>query len=287
MAPRVSSYMSTPVYVVRPSDTLAHARNLMFKRNVGRLIVIDAAEKPIGIITNADIVDAVLGINFNRTLDEIRVSEAMSKELVTIDPTKSLKTAAHLMVKHKVGGLPVVGKENKLVGIITRTDLLRAYGDKYTGELKVADIMRTDFPKARPTHSIYYVLRLMEADPTKKVIVTDDEGRLLGVIAEKDLAFAYVPAFLLRVRGKDRYLRTKVVDPLKDRIVSLRSYLVPVAEDVMTHDPVVVSPEDDAAEAARTMARERIGCLPVVDRSGRLVGLLTKYDYVYLMSRTA
>ncbi|MGC9210251.1 MAG: HPP family protein [Acidilobus sp.] len=285
MAPRVSSYMSSPVYVVTPSDTLAYARNLMFKRNVGRLVVVDSAERPVGVITSGDIVDAVLGINFNRTLDEIKVSEAMSKDLITIDPTKSLKTAAHLMVKHKVGGLPVVGKENKLVGIITRTDLVKAYGEKYQGELKVADIMRTDFPRAKPTHSIYYVLKLMEADPIKKVVVTDDEGRLLGVIAEKDLAFAYVPAFLLKVRGKDRYLRTKVVDPLKDKIVSLRSYLVPVAEDIMTRDPIVVSPTDDAAEAARTMARERIGCLPVVDKDGRLVGLVTKYDYVYLMSR--
>ncbi len=287
MPPRVSSYMSSPVYVVRPTDTLAYARNLMFRMDIGRLVVVDQQERPVGIITNSDIIDAVMGINFNKTLDEIKVVEAMTKELVTIDPTKSIKTAAHLMVKHKVGGLPVTGKEGKLIGIITRTDLLRAFGDKYVEELKVADIMRADFPRARPTHSIFYVLRLLEADPIRKVVVVDEEDRPLGVIAEKDVALAYVPSFLLRARGKDRYLRMKVVDPLKDKIVSLRNYLVPVAEDLMTRDPVTVSPNEDAADAAKTMVRERIGCLPVVGEDGRLVGLVTKHDYVLLLSKGA
>ena len=287
MPPRVSTYMSSPVYVVRPTDTLAYARNLMFRMDIGRLVVVDQRERPVGIITNADIIEAVMGINFSKTLDEIKVAEAMTKDLVTVDPAKSIKTAAHLMVKHKIGGLPVVDRGGGLAGIITRTDLLRAFGDRYAEELKVADIMRTEFPRARPTHSIFYVLRLLEADPVKKVVVTDEEGRPLGVIAEKDIALAYVPSFLLRARGKDRYLRMKVVDPLKDKIVSLRNYLVPVAEDIMTRDPITVTPDEDAAEAAKTMVRERIGCLPVVGQDGRLVGIVTKYDYVLVLSKGA
>jgi len=285
MAPRVSGYMSSPVYVISPTDTLAHARNLMFKKDVGRLVVVDRSEKPVGIITMADVVEAVTGVNYAKTLDEIKVSEAMSKDLVTISPSRSIKAAAHLMIKHKIGGLPVVGKEDKLVGIITRTDLVRAYGDKYAGELRVSDIMRSEFPKARPTHSIFYVIKLMEADPAKKVVITDDEGRLLGVIAEKDVALAYIPMQVLSSRGKDRYLRRKVVDALKDKIVSLRSYLVPTAEDIMTKDPITASPNDEAADVAKTMAKERIGCIPVVDEGNKVVGIVTKYDYVALVAR--
>jgi len=285
MAPRVSGYMSSPVYVITPTDTLAYARNLMFKKDVGRLVVVDRSEKPVGIITMADVVEAVTGVNYAKTLDEIKVSEAMSKDLVTISPSRSIKAAAHLMIKHKIGGLPVVGKEDKLVGIITRTDLVRAYGDKYAGELRVSDIMRSEFPKARPTHSIFYVIKLMEADPAKKVVITDDEGRLLGVIAEKDVALAYIPMQVLASRGKDRYLRRKVVDALKDKIVSLRSYLVPTAEDIMTKDPITASPNDEAADVAKTMAKERIGCIPVVDEGNKVVGIVTKYDYVALVAR--
>ncbi|ESQ21878.1 MAG: CBS-domain-containing membrane protein [uncultured Acidilobus sp. CIS] len=264
---------------------MAYARNLMFKKDVGRLVVVDRSEKPVGIITMADIVEAVTGVNYAKTLDEIKASEAMSKDLVTISPSRSIKAAAHLMIKHKIGGLPVVGKEDKLVGIITRTDLVRAYGDKYAGELKVSEVMRSEFPKAKPTHSIFYVIKLMEADPAKKVVITDDEGRLLGVIAEKDVALAYIPMQVLASRGKDRYLRRKVVDAIKDKVVSLRSYLVPTAEDIMTRDPIVASPNEEAAEVARTMAKERIGCVPVVDEGNKVIGVVTKYDYVSLVAR--
>jgi len=76
MAPRVSGYMNSPVYVITPTDTLAYARNLMFKKDVGRLVVVDQSEKPIGIITMADIVEAVTGANYAKALDEIKVSRS-------------------------------------------------------------------------------------------------------------------------------------------------------------------------------------------------------------------
>jgi len=67
--------------------------------------------------------------------------------------------------------------------------------------------------------------------------------------------------------------------------VSLRSYLVPTAEDIMTKDPITASPNDEAAEVAKTMAKERIGCVPVVDEGNKVVGIVTKYDYVALVAR--
>jgi len=53
----------------------------------------------------------------------------------------------------------------------------------------------------------------------------------------------------------------------------------------MTKDPITASPNDEAAEVAKTMAKERIGCVPVVDEGNKVVGIVTKYDYVALVAR--
>ena len=285
MAPRVSSYMNSPVYVVKQSDTLAHARNLMLKKDIGRLVVIDESERPVGVLSLTDIIDSLYGSNYYRPLDEIKVSEVMSKEVITVDLNKSLRTVASLMIKHKVGGLPVVDKNGKLVGIITRTDIVRAYGEKYAGKVKVSEGMRTDFPSASPTHSIYYLAKLIESSPVKKVVIVDNDGKPVGVVAKKDIAFAHIPSALLTARGKDRYVKSKVVDPLKDKVVGIRNYLVPIAEDIMSRDVIVAKEDDDLATVASTMAAERIGCTPVIDSAGRAIGIVTKQDIVQLATR--
>ncbi len=282
MAPRVSTYMSSPVYVVRPNDNLAYARNLMLKKGISRLVVVNEVEKPVGIITTTDIVETMYGSNFYKPLDRVYVSDVMTKELITIEENKSLRTAAHLMVKHKIGGLPVVNSEGKLVGIITRSDIARAYGEKYKGLYHASEVMRTDFPKASPTHSIYYILKLMESSVIRKVVIVDENDKVMGIVAKKDVAFAYTPAALLSARGKDRFVKSKVVDPLKDKIVPLRNYLVPVAEDIMTKDVITSGPEEDSAAIAKSMYDEGIGSIPIVDSERRVLGLVTKLDIVQL-----
>ena len=285
MAPRVSTYMSSPVVAVRPTDTLAYARNLMLKKDIGRLVVIDEKEDLVGIVTVSDLVSAMYEVEFDRPLDQIKVKEVMSPNVITIESNKTLKAAAKLMIKNDVGGLPVLGRDGKVVGIITRSDVVRAFSERHGGEFKVKEVMRTDVATVKPTHSLFYVIKQMESDPSRKVLVVDDQGRLLGVVAERDVALLTLPRTLIEARGKDRYMRRKAVDQLRGKLVTLRNYLIPLAEDVMTPDPVTASPDDDLADVARIMASERIGCVPVVDSGGKVVGIVSKGDIVQLMSR--
>ena len=54
--------------------------------------------------------------------------------------------------------------------------------------------------------------------------------------------------------------------------------------EVMTRDPITISPRDSVTEAAEIMIENKIGCLPVVDDHGRVVGILTEGDFVALMA---
>ncbi len=280
MAPRVSSYYNPEVYTVNPWESLAAARNKMIRYHVRRLVVVDEEQRPVGILTVSDIAEALLGRYQSRPLDTIRVDEVMTRDPVTIEITKSVKTAAKLMIKHRIGGLPVVSADGKLVGIITKTDIVRAFADKFKGKYKVEDFMRPAYAKANKGHSVFYLWRLIQLDPSGKIIVVDENNRPIGVITKWDLANVTVPAEMLAARGKDRYRRRKTRDRYRDKIVPYREYFVPLAESIMTPDPITVKPDMDAAEAARIMVEEGVGVLPVVGEDGSLLGIVTKREYL-------
>ena len=229
--------------------------------------------------------EALTGSLVHRPLTSILAQEVMTRDPKTISPRKSIRTAAEMMLRNRIGGLPVVDDEGRLVGIITRSDLTRAYAENYAGVLRVGDLAREAYAIADPYHSIYHVARLIHLDPAGKVIVVDPEGRPVGVITKWDLAFANIPAEARHLRGKDRYRKVKTPDPRGfDRVVALRSYVVPVARDIMTENPVTMTPEADSAEAAAIMVERGIGVIPVVDEAGRLKGILTKLELLKVIA---
>lgn len=278
MVPRVSSYMSSPVYVVRPEDSLAYARNLMLKRGIGRLVVVGDGYEPVGIITYTDIARALMEVFPERPIESILVEEVMTENPITITSTRGLNTAAHVMLKHKISGLPVIDRSGSLIGIITKTDIVRAFSERYKGVYKVADIARKGATTAKPGHSIRHILNLSLLDPAGKVVIVDEEGKPIGIIARRDLAFLRWTPELAARKGREAYVKRKIVDPGRDRLVAYRVYSIPLASDIMTEDPLTVKPDDDAALAAGLMVKEGIGALPVTSEKGVLMGIVTKNE---------
>jgi CBS domain-containing protein len=97
----------------------------MSQKEVGDVIVVDI-EMPIGIVTERDIVRRVVAKERPATT---KVSDVMSKPLITISPDASLKEAARTMVNHRIRRLPVL-KEHKLVGILVVSDFARHLSKK-------------------------------------------------------------------------------------------------------------------------------------------------------------
>jgi acetoin utilization protein AcuB len=115
----VADSMTSKPVTVKASESLAEAQRKMHRGNFRALPVVRAG-KLIGIITDRD-TRPFLG-----HLADIPVSEAMTKAVVTVGPETPLEDAAQLLLRHKIGGLPVV-RDDSLVGIITTTDLLAAF----------------------------------------------------------------------------------------------------------------------------------------------------------------
>ena len=115
---RVSEIMTGAAVTDRPEDTLAEAARKMWRQQTGSLLVLDG-EDLVGIVTERDVLKAVaVGMN----LEETRISEVMSKDLVTVGPGTSLREAAKLMTDRWIRHLPVVDA-GRLVGVVSQRDL--------------------------------------------------------------------------------------------------------------------------------------------------------------------
>ncbi len=120
---RVVDAMVPRVITCKPGETIADAARKMAENDVGSVVVVDERGLIIGILTEGDIVRRVVakGLDPSRAL----VKHVMTPNPITIYEDAPLSAAADLMSRKRIGHLPVINKEEKLVGIITRSDIIR------------------------------------------------------------------------------------------------------------------------------------------------------------------
>jgi acetoin utilization protein AcuB len=123
----------------------------------------------------------------------------------------------------------------------------------------VAEIMTTDVVAIEPQNSIATAIRLMRQGQLRRLPVVDDDV-LVGIVTSGDLR---------RITGLASILK----DPSQDNFLW---HHIPVA-NVMSRDPISLTPDAPISEAARLLVEHKIGGLPIVV-DGRLVGIITTSD---------
>lgn len=198
---RVRELMTTDVVAVQPETSLRDAASLLVEHNVSGLPVVKGDEV-IGVLSEADIVakasagasdegNGLLAWLFEPDMRELKVSartvrEAMTSPALTIAATRPVHEAARKMIAEGVNRLPVV-EDGKLVGILTRADIVRAFtrpDRELTQEIR-DDILRRTF----------------WVEPGR-VSVTVDDGRVtLAGEVETEADTEMLPIFVSRVPG--------------------------------------------------------------------------------------
>ena len=118
---RVEEIMSKQLETCRPEDSLEQAVQKMWEHDIGSLPVLAADGRAISMITDRDIV--MSAYIHGMALREIKVSEAMSKRLVTVQPSDDLHLVEERMRVEQVRRIPVVDSKGALKGIVTVNDL--------------------------------------------------------------------------------------------------------------------------------------------------------------------
>jgi CBS domain-containing protein len=120
---KVQELMTSPVQVCRPEDTLSTAAEKMWVHDIGCLPVVDNTEHVIGMITDRDI--CMAAYTQGRSLSELPVAIAMSKEIYTCTENDSIKDAEEALRSHQIRRLPVLNEKNDLAGIVSLNDIAR------------------------------------------------------------------------------------------------------------------------------------------------------------------
>jgi CBS domain-containing protein len=142
----------------------------------------------------------------------------------------------------------------------------------------VADIMERDPIAVGRDDDVESVIRVLREHELPGVPVVDGSRNLVGIITENDLILRDEQADLhlphhLNIMGGVIYLES--MKHFEERI---KKAFASKAEDMMTPDPITVTPDAPVEEAARLIAKHKHNRLPVVDDDGRLVGVVTRLD---------
>ena len=117
----IKEAMKTNIAKVTPNTTVLEAAQLMKKRNIGNVIVVEN-KQPIGILTESDILKKVVAES--KIAKDVKVKEVMSTPIIVIEPYVSIEEAMKTMGKCNVRRLPVI-ENDELIGIITQKDISR------------------------------------------------------------------------------------------------------------------------------------------------------------------
>ena len=128
----VKDFMTRKVVYISPNTTIAHAADMMREQKLHRLPVIEN-DQLVGLVTEGTIAEASpskatsLSIyEMNYLLNKTKVGDVMIRDVVTISQFASLEDVTYLMLKNKIGILPVVDNE-QLYGVITDRDIFKAF----------------------------------------------------------------------------------------------------------------------------------------------------------------
>jgi acetoin utilization protein AcuB len=132
----ISEWMSRDVITVTPDTSMMKASKILKEKNIRRLPVVDDNGKMVGIVTDRDIKEAspskatTLDVHeLYYLLSEIKIKDIMTKNPFCVNENGTVEKAAVVMREKKVEGLPVVDDDDKVVGIITETDIFNVMID--------------------------------------------------------------------------------------------------------------------------------------------------------------
>lgn len=182
----------TPV-TVTPQDTLATAQAKMHAGGFRRLPVVENGQL-VGIVSDRDVRQHM------GHLEQTKVNAVMTEEVVTVTPLTTLEEAAQVLLKRKIGGLPVV-EEGKLAGIITTSDILQAFLDVMGASEEGA--ARIDLLLEGEGYDLTGAAKT----------IAEEGGEILGVGTYRE-RWGKSPVFYLRLRAANP---ARIADVLKER----------------------------------------------------------------------
>lgn len=273
---KLSELITKPI-TVGPSSSLMKTRESILKHRVKRVIVTDK-KKPIGIITEKDLAKKIYDLG-TKPINSVKAKDFRPRKLFTLTRENTVKECAKLMKKHRISVVIILNKDKTLEGIVTETDLAKAFLTKGSDSIKVSKIMKSKVITASPSDPILHVEGLLLKYGISRIIIERNQ-KPVGIITFRDFVPAKIPQWIAESADPKEVQEYKFKKGLEENHSNQMSYLFPFhATDIMATNPITVEADKDIKYAITKMVKHDISGLPVV-KNKKLVGIITKSDIV-------
>ncbi|MEW2402867.1 CBS domain-containing protein [Streptomyces sp. NPDC046862] len=190
-----------------------------------------------------------------------KVGTVMTTEVVRAEHGTPFKEVARLLADHRISGLPVVDEDEKVIGVISETDLMvrQAQTRAVKARARTAGQLMSEPPvTVRADATIVEAARTMAQARVERLPVLDEEGRLVGIVTRRDLLQVFL--------RPDKDIREEVIQEVLVRALwpAPRTVDVSVAQGVVTLEGHMERRSE--TDIAVSMTRQIDGVVAVVDR---------------------
>jgi CBS domain-containing protein len=299
---RVADIMTSNPKSVRLNSSAADILKLLLASPFNSVPVVDEQGKPIGIVTQGDLIKRAgmpirLGLlrdmtqdNLDatlRTMSEKHAREIMTSPVMTLTQDIAVQDAVKQMLNKDLKRMPVVNRQGILTGMLSRFDIfhtvthetpeweaIQDLGIGVGNIRRVGEILRRDARAVKSDTPLEEVMKIIDENDIQRVMVVDYEGRLLGMIFDRDLLGLFAGH---KVGIWDRIASKLTFTAMgqKHRAV-IENAQKHTAGEIMKKDLITANEDMPLDEAIRLMTEHQIKLLPVVADDGKFLGIVTR-----------
>jgi len=272
---KVEDVMSTELVVGYVPGTVRDALMVLAKHNVSGMPILKKETKTVvGVVTRTDIF---------KHAQEDQLALIMKSDYYSVEKDDDIKKAAKLLFEHRIHGLPVVNNRRNIVGIISPTDIIKTYTEKYKEPVeKYYTNLAVPVYQETP---IKIVMEIINITHENALPVLNNECKLSGIVTDGDLfKLSHIQESVSHSDmgmgdDEDQWTWEGIRDTVRLYYSTSQVSLpeVPVKE-VMISDVVKAFRNTPVYDAADKMVKHDISHTPVVDAEDHLIGMVTDID---------
>jgi CBS domain-containing protein len=254
---KIKEVMTKKITYVNKNEDLWHVLDLMHKNDYTKIPVMDN-HNLVGIVTDNRIADKLGSIKSKGIpASRLHASSVMDNNFSPVKPDDDIETILKTVGEPGLTMLPVL-ENSEIVGIVTKADLLSLV----TSTKNIKEIMNENIHVVSSDDRVVHARRILLDNDIARIPVID-EGKVTGIIADREIAFAFAEIKRAISMGRQHH--------------QIRELLV---RDVM-ETPVITAPGTiSVKEAADLMVKHEIGGLPIVDTNEKIIGMITRTDII-------
>jgi len=269
-------YMNSP-RTIKYDSSLDDVLKKIIDEKKSRLLVTEN-NKITGLVSEKDLGIFLFMDESERKLDEIPLSEII-KPMITVDEKIGLDKCAEMMMTNLIGSL-IVTSNDEVVGILTKTDLLRYFTKTHPDEKIVGEYMSPYYAWMYYDAPLYKVVLKMIDDGISRMILRNHDEVPVGIITFRDLF-----ELALKQGNFDDVLDN--TDPVISVIFPRKGFISESGfggsvkvDDIMSKNIVSVNYDDDLAKAGKLLLEKNINGAGVLSKHDSMIGIISKSDVI-------